>query len=92
MLLKDFKKTNSQARVQCLQHKLRQAILCGNLILQLIVIRKLKAAKNDLILIQVRSIRINSSSSNIYTSSDENSLRSFRFTKQELPYIFELAE
>ena len=60
MRLKDFKKKIAQARVQFLQEKLRRAILTGTLILQLRVIRKLRAAKNGHLVIQVRSMHIKS--------------------------------
>lgn len=83
MWQKDFKKTNAQARVQYLLHLLQQAILCRNLNLQQRVLRKLKAIKNDLTLIQVRSMHIKSSSFNINGLSNEDSLATFDSLKKK---------
>lgn len=52
----------------------------------------LEAAENDLILIQLRSIHIKSSSFNINALNDEDSLRNFGLVKEELAHIHELVK
>lgn len=86
----DFKKHLAVQRVEILRLQLSKAIKYGILSLQMRILLRLKLAKEDVCLIQLQSVNIQSSTFNINLQSDKDGLRHFRFTKQELPTIMKL--